>query len=118
MGHRQRPKANSKAKRRFYKRTILDLKNRTRDLDRIQDDLKALADGKVTTAELDYVANATDLPGNGQFHCVHCARHFVDARNLEIHLKTKDHKKQVKRCAEEQYTQAEADAGAGKGSGS
>lgn len=113
MGHRQRPKANTRAKRRFYKRTILDLKNRTRDLDRIQDDLKALAEGGKTTAELDYIANAVDLPAGGQFHCVHCARHFIDARTMDIHMRTKDHKKQVKRCNEEQYTQAEADAGAG-----
>lgn len=116
MGHRQRPKANTKAKRRFYRRTIMDLKNRTRDLDRIQDDVKALAEGKLTKDQLDYVAGAIDLPGSGEHHCLHCARHFIDARTLDIHLKTKDHKKQVKRVNEEQYTQAEADAGAGKSS--
>lgn len=111
MAHRAKPKSKSKAKRRHYKRTILDLKNRTRDLDRIQDDIKAAAEGK----QADYTQEP-DLPGGGAYHCIYCARHFVDARSMELHVKTKDHKKQVKRCNEEQYTQKEADAGAGMSS--
>jgi bud site selection protein 20 len=110
MGHRQRPKANSKAKRRFYKRTHLDLKNRTRDLDQIQDDLKAAVEG--TKVVPDY-AKEPDLPGGGAFLCMHCARHFVNQGALDVHYRTKAHKRQVKRTQEEQYTQAEAEAGAG-----
>lgn len=114
MGHRQRPKNKSKSARRFYRRTIMDLKNRTRDLDRIQDDLAALAAG-APKESLDYVSGALaqELVAGGAHHCAHCARHFVDARALGLHLKTKDHKHQVKRTKEEKYTQAEADAGAG-----
>ena len=112
MAHRQRPKSKSRAKRKFYKRTVLDLKNRTRDLDRIQDDLKVAA----TEGKLPEYAQEPDLPGGGAYHCMHCARHFVDGKTLELHMRTKDHKKQVRRCAEEQYTQKEADAGAGKSS--
>lgn len=114
MGHRQRPKNKSKSARRFFRRTVMDLKNRTRDLDRIQDDLTALAAG-APAASLDYVGGvlAPEIVAGGAHHCAHCARFFVDARSLDLHSKTKDHKRQVKRCAEEQYTQAEADAGAG-----
>ena len=54
-----------------------------------------------------------DLPGAGQHYCASCARLFIDAPTLELHERTKAHKKQLRRVAEEQYTQREADAGAG-----
>jgi hypothetical protein len=109
-------KANSTghkgAKNRRYKRRVMDLKNRSRDLDRIQDDLKAMAAGKPAPHVREGV-EAADLPGGGASYCAPCARHFVDDRALALHAKTKDHRKQLRRVAEEQYTQAEADAGAG-----
>lgn len=117
MGHRQRPNHGSKSKRRFYRRKHSDLKNRTRDLDQVQDDLKALAeglaveggalpgDGKLTVDE--------DYAGGGKFYCPPCARHFIHSEALGLHVRGKDHKRQVKRVAEDKYTHEEAAAGAG-----
>eukprot|EP00730_Choanoeca_flexa_P016929 TRINITY_DN8085_c0_g1_i4.p1 TRINITY_DN8085_c0_g1~~TRINITY_DN8085_c0_g1_i4.p1 ORF type:complete len:141 (+),score=7.81 TRINITY_DN8085_c0_g1_i4:129-551(+) len=56
-----------------------------------------------------------DLPGLGQFYCIHCARHFIDAHALREHLKSKVHKRRVKQLKDSPYSQAEADAAAGLG---
>ena len=93
----------------------MDLKNRTRDLDRIQDDVKALAEGKPAPFIREGL-DVVDLPGGGAHYCVACARHFVDAATMALHVRTKDHKKQQKRVASEPYTQADADAAAGMAS--
>ncbi len=85
------------------------MKRRGRDIDQIQDDLKALSAG---AKALDEYKDA-DAPGGGAFYCVPCARHFVSAAVLSLHCATKPHKKRVKICAEEPYSQKEADAGAG-----
>lgn len=83
------------------------LKRRGKDVDRIQDEIRAAAEGRpVTYAD-------EDAPGHGHFYCVPCARHFISAEVLAAHEKTKPHKKQLKVVAEAQYTQREADAGAG-----
>lgn len=42
-------------------------------------------------------------------------RHFVDAKSLREHLKSKPHKRRVKELSVEPYSQAEADAAAGMG---
>lgn len=34
-----------------------------------------------------------DLPGEGQFYCIPCARHFIDQPNLDSHKKTKIHRR-------------------------
>jgi bud site selection protein 20 len=107
MGARGAPKSKSKSKRRFYKRMHLDLKNRTKDTDQIQDDMKRIAEGVAVVEKSD------DLPGSGENYCIECARHFISKEMLTHHQLSKQHKRQVKRVHEEQYTQAEADAGAG-----
>ena len=91
---------------------VMDLKNRTRDLDRIQDDVAALAAGKAMPF-ISEGKDVLDLPGAGQHYCVSCARLFVDAAAMALHERTKDHKKQCRRVAQPQYTQAEANLGAG-----
>ena len=94
---------------RFFKRTVMDQKNRGRDLDRIQDDMKRLAAGMgLPPGTVD-----DDLTGGGRNYCATCARHFITAGALTDHLKTKDHRKQLRRVEEPQYTHAEALAGAG-----
>ncbi|KAI8891126.1 hypothetical protein K501DRAFT_289744 [Backusella circina FSU 941] len=57
----------------------------------------------------------TDLPGLGQHYCVECARHFISDSAYSIHLRSKLHKRRVKKLQDEPYTQAEADAAAGLG---
>lgn len=95
-------------KNRSFKRFTMDLKTRPRDIDRIQDDIAKVAAGGELPELLD-----DDLPGGGRHYCLPCARHFVSADVLAVHLAAKVHKKRVKIVAEEQYTQREADAGAG-----
>lgn len=53
--------------------------------------------------------------GGGEFPCVHCSRHFIDKATLQIHLKTKVHKRRLKELKEKPYSQEEADAAAGLG---
>lgn len=100
------------AKNRFYKRSVMDLKNRGRDLDRIQADVADMAAGKPAPF-LRELHDTVDLPGAGEHYCVSCARHFVDAATMALHVRTKDHKKQAKRVAGETYTQKDAEAAAG-----
>jgi hypothetical protein len=105
-GRISKKKCKNTANRRF-KRQIMDLKNRGRDIDRIQDDMKKVESGA------DLGVADEDAPGGGLYYCIPCARHFVDGMTLAIHCASKVHKKRVKVVAEPQYTQKEADAGAG-----
>jgi hypothetical protein len=90
---------------------------RPMDMDQVQDnllkkaELAAAAGGEenLPKPELD-----EDLPGLGQFHCITCARYFIDQFHLDTHLATKTHGKRVKQSKEQQYSQSEADFGAGK----
>ncbi|PHZ13830.1 uncharacterized protein RHIMIDRAFT_250030 [Rhizopus microsporus ATCC 52813] len=82
----------------------------TRDLDQIHDDLKPDNYEKMKHQEVD-----TDLPGLGQHYCVECARHFISDSHLQEHLKSKLHKRRLKKLEEEPYTQEEADRAAGIG---
>merc|ERR1719436_538126 len=56
-----------------------------------------------------------DLPGDGQFYCVPCARYFITQTVFTEHKKTKNHKKRLRLLKETPYSQAEADAAAGMG---
>ncbi|KAL9548081.1 hypothetical protein MBANPS3_005863 [Mucor bainieri] len=82
----------------------------TRDLDQIADDLKPENVDKKKNQEID-----TDLPGLGQHYCVECARHFISETHLTEHLKSKLHKRRLKKLEDEPYTQEEADRAAGIG---
>lgn len=84
------------------------LKRKTKDIDEIQDEIKMRLEKPESKPKLDI-----DLPGMGLNYCEYCARHFIDAKVLAEHQKTKTHKKRVKRVKEDQYTQAEADWAAG-----
>lgn len=69
-------------------------------MDQIYSEIQA---GKVTTP-LDL-----DLPGSGQFICVHCARYFIDENSMKDHFKTKLHKKRMKNLSVEPYGGPEQD---------
>jgi hypothetical protein len=119
------------SKNKQFKKSV-DTKRRPRDVDQIQDDIKKAEEAeKKMEFEFD-----EDLPGMGQHYCTECARHFSDEGTLEIHTKSKDHKRRsptmrfrspgcndltycscyyrLRTLAEEQYTQAEAERAAGK----
>jgi len=57
-----------------------------------------------------------DLPGSGQYYCIHCARYFVDETSLKDHIKSRVHRKKVKMLKEVPYTPEEAERAAGMGS--
>merc|ERR1719468_985873 len=57
-----------------------------------------------------------DLPGEGQYYCLYCVRHFMDEKILIAHQKTKNHKKRMRLLKEKPYSQAEAELAAGMGS--
>jgi len=99
-------KSGSRSKKKQYKRAVW-LCNRKKDVDQIQDEMKAMQDKQPTIPYDD------ELPGGGQFYCVETARHFVDAKALADHKKTKEYKRRLKQLKEEQYTQEVAEAAAG-----
>lgn len=87
-----------------------DTKRRRRDIDQIQDDL---IHEKETSKPLAFEID-DDLAGLGQFYCTVCARHFSNDDTLEVHKKTKDHKRRLKDVAQKQYSQKEAEWASGK----
>ncbi|XP_078148132.1 zinc finger (C2H2 type) family protein isoform X1 [Carex rostrata] len=57
-----------------------------------------------------------DLPGMGQFYCLHCDRHFYSDDVRQEHYKSKLHKKKVKKMnGPAPHTQVDADMAAGMG---
>jgi len=99
-------KSRAHCKKKGFKKYFLATKNRSKDIDQIQDEFEK---GMHTTAP----PFDEDLPGGGQFYCAETGRHFVDAHALEDHKKSKPYKKRLKDLKEEKYTQALADLGAG-----
>jgi len=104
MGRLRRTRTPVKNKQ--HKKGLLT-KNRPKDLDQIQDEMKTLDPNNMPIDP--------DLPGLGQFYCITCARHFINAVTLAVHNKTKPHKRKIKLALEKPYSQAEADAAAGMG---
>eukprot|EP00052_Salpingoeca_macrocollata_P000911 m.22959 g.22959 ORF g.22959 m.22959 type:complete len:158 (+) comp10964_c1_seq2:647-1120(+) len=104
LRHKRMHKNHLKTKKTF--RT----KRRTKDVDQVHEDLQA-----ENVKELIHFKADGDLPGLGQFYCIHCARHFVDDVALQGHLKSSIHKRRVRQLKDEPYTQAEADAAGGLG---
>lgn len=84
-------------------------KRRTRDLDLVHNDL-------ATPELIRRLKNQPldeNLPGLGQYYCVHCAKYFEDQRSLDLHIRTKVHKRRVRALAARPYTPLEAEAAAG-----
>ena len=54
-----------------------------------------------------------ELPGGGQYYCVETDKHFIDAKALADHKKSRFYKKRVKEMKEEKYTQASSEWAAG-----
>ncbi|GMH75649.1 hypothetical protein TL16_g12219 [Triparma laevis f. inornata] len=97
----KKPGARSKIKK--YKRACLT-KNRSKDLDQIQDEITAaISTGDSTLTTLSQVEFDDDLPGGGQFFCWQTNRHFPDEKSLTDHKKTREYKRRVKQLKEEKY---------------
>nr|CAX74212.1 Bud site selection protein 20 [Schistosoma japonicum] len=86
------------------------VKNRTRDIDQISNDLKEenVAKRVNEATELD-----EDKPGLGQFFCIFCDKYFIDQITLDLHKKQKPHKRRLKSLDEPVHTQDDADYAAG-----
>ncbi|CAD5190127.1 unnamed protein product [Musa acuminata subsp. malaccensis] len=57
-----------------------------------------------------------DLPGMGQFYCLHCDRYFASEDVRDEHFRSKRHKKRVKQMSgPAPHTQLDADLAAGMG---
>ncbi|XP_004510169.1 uncharacterized protein [Cicer arietinum] len=57
-----------------------------------------------------------DLPGMGQYYCLHCDRYFSGVAVRDDHFKTKKHRRRVKQMmGEAPHTQLDAELAAGMG---
>jgi len=108
MGKPQRKKRTHKNIKDFKKR--LRTKKKTKDLDEIHDMMQPERSEQFLYQKID-----PDLPGEGQFYCLSCARYFINQTTLVDHKKTKNHKKRVRLLKDKPYTQAEAELAAGMG---
>ncbi|RWS02344.1 zinc finger protein-like protein [Dinothrombium tinctorium] len=99
--------ARKKGKNGAHKPRINKTRNRKKDLDEIQDEI---AKGVSDEREFD-----EDLPGGGQFYCVHCSRYFIDEKSITDHRKSKVHKRRLKELNEDPYSKEEAESAAGLG---
>ena len=97
-------------KKKDYKKSHCTARRR-RDLDQVQDDVEKVVVAGVDNLEFEV---DDDLPGLGQFYCLHCAKHFADQVTLDNHKKSRPHKRRLKDVAQPKYTQEEAERGAGK----
>merc|ERR1711890_66549 len=109
MGKPQRKKRTHKNIKDFKKKHRT--RKRTKDIDEIPDDMNPNRIDSYLHQIID-----PDLPGEGQFYCVHCARYFINQKCFTEHKKTKTHKKRLRLLKEVPYSQAEAEAAAGMGS--
>jgi len=97
--HAKHKGANAKVKK--YKRKVW-LSNRQKDIDQIQTEFEKAGETGKTLTEIKF---DDDLPGGGQFYCPETGQHFIDAKALEDHKKTKFYKRRLKALKEEKYTQ-------------
>ncbi|CAG9559172.1 unnamed protein product [Danaus chrysippus] len=86
------------------------VRNRKKDLDQIDVDLKEENADKLLNQSVDL-----DLPGAAQYYCLHCARYFIHQHALADHFKTKVHKRRLKALELEPYSIEESERAAGHG---
>lgn len=106
MGKPQKRKKKTAMNKDTHK--TIKMKHYAKDIDQIVVDLKPENTQKLRQQERD-----EDLPGQGQYYCVECARYFINQTGLEDHLKSKPHKKRLKQLKEKPYSQEEAERAAG-----
>ncbi|XP_064104449.1 zinc finger protein 593-like [Macrobrachium nipponense] len=107
MGQPQRKKRRGRC---AYMQRRIRLRNRKRDLDQIDGDLKEENASKLLHQEFDF-----DKPGGGQHYCLHCARYFITVEALHGHFRTKVHKRRLKALELEPHTIEESERAGGLG---
>lgn len=101
----------TKKKKNCTNKRSIKTKIRKRDLDEIDVDCEEKNAKQLLNQEIDF-----DKPGEAQFYCIHCARHFIDERSLREHFRTKVHKRRLKALEVEPYSIEESERAAGYGS--
>ena len=91
------------------------LNHRAKDNDQIQDDVEKAVDSGLPALDEQFrqLPYNDDLPGGGHFYCVETDTHFISAKALADHKKSRLYKKRVKQLKEEKYTQESAESAAG-----
>lgn len=119
MGGGYRKSRTHKAKKAFKRqfRTC----SRAKDIDQIQEELDKKLFGITSYSteqkqEDNSFSDDEQLPGGGNFYCQSCDKYFINQLTLDIHLRTKNHKKREKLLKETPYTHKEAEAAGGVGS--
>lgn len=77
----------------------------------IDEDIKPENAEKLVNQEVDI-----DKPGAAQFYCIHCARYFIDNHALQVHFRTKVHKRRLKALELEPHTIEDSERAGGLGS--
>lgn len=113
MGQQQAKRKGARCKQKNYKRAVW-LSNRDKDIDQIQDEFEKAAETGVAVVERLVPSYDDELPGGGQFYCAETAKHFIDAKALADHKKTKFYKRRCRDLKQEKYTQGTAEWAAGK----
>ena len=103
MGQVQRRKQNV-AKNKMYQKKRRT-RNFSKDIDQIYEDVNDAKRTKMLTNQ----TPSEDLPGMGQYYCLTCAKYFTNEPSLQDHLKTKVHKRNIKKLQEKPYTQKDSD---------
>lgn len=97
-------------KRRYSHKTHRRSKFEVKGDDLVYDDLQK-SDEQRKPLPLD-----EDLPGMGQYYCLHCDRYFSNVAVRDEHFKTKRHKKRLKlMLGPAPHTQLDAELAAGMG---
>lgn len=101
----------TKKKKNCTNKRSIKTKLYKRDLDEIDVDCQEKNAKKLLNQEIDF-----DKPGEAQFYCIHCARHFIDEHSIKEHFRTKVHKRRLKALEDEPYSIEESERAAGLGS--
>ncbi|XP_077225956.1 zinc finger (C2H2 type) family protein [Tasmannia lanceolata] len=97
-------------KRRLSHKSARRAKFLVKGDDAIHTELRT-ADGETKSLPLD-----EDLPGMGQFYCLHCDRYFANVSVRDDHFRSKKHKKRVKQMmGPAPHNQLDAELAAGMG---
>mmetsp|Transcript_27583 Transcript_27583/g.26444 ORF Transcript_27583/g.26444 Transcript_27583/m.26444 type:complete len:124 (-) Transcript_27583:228-599(-) len=102
-------RGGGRAKIKKYKRKVW-LCNRVKDTDQIQDEIEKAHEIGKPTDQFEY---DDELPGGGQFYSVETATHFINAKALAEHKKSRHYKRRCKEVKEEKYTQQMSEWAAG-----
>ncbi|KMZ63270.1 hypothetical protein ZOSMA_41G01130 [Zostera marina] len=101
-------------KRRLSNKSARRIKFLVKGDDVVYDELLKAAEEAAKGTETKALPLNDDLPGMGQFYCLHCDRFFATNTVREEHVRSKLHKKRVKQMnGPAPHTQLDADLAGG-----